>query len=74
MVSNKELKNTKPSWTLSKDKLTYTKVFTQNQTYQTPVEDINGHIINANIKIDQITWKQTFMFQATSGWKNHIEL
>ena len=42
-------------------------------------ENTNPHIISNNvkfdnIKIDQITWKQTFMFQATSGWKNHIEL
>ncbi len=51
IISNTELKDTKPSWKLSKDKKIYTKVFKENTTYSTPVEDINGNIINAQINV-----------------------
>ena len=54
MHSNRELKNTKPSWTLSEDKLSYTKTFGANDIYTTDVEDINGNIITVTIEITQI--------------------
>ncbi len=54
MKSNVELKYTKPSWTLSEDKLTYTKTFGANDTYTTDVEDIYGNVITVTIEITQI--------------------
>ena len=54
MHSNKELKNTKPSWTLSEDKLSYTKTFGTNDTYTTDVEDIYGNVVTVTIEITQI--------------------
>ena len=54
MISNIELKDTKPTWKLSEDKLVYTKEFSENITYQTPVEDRYGNVMNIMINIDQI--------------------
>ena len=54
MHSNNELKYTKPSWTLSQDKLTYTKTFGANDIYETPVEDIYGNITTVKLEITQI--------------------
>ncbi len=54
IISDIKLKNTKPSWKLSSDSLTYTKVFAENTTYSTPVEDIYGNVINVTIKIENI--------------------
>lgn len=54
MISNIELKDTKPTWELSEDKLVYTKVFTENMIYQTPVEDKYGNVMEVTINIDQI--------------------
>ena len=54
IISNTELKETKPSWKLSKDKKTYTKIFFSNMKYTTPVENIKGEIINVEINIAQI--------------------
>lgn len=54
ITSNIELKDTKPTWNLSDDKYTYTKVFTGNTVYQTNVEDKYGNIKTVTIKIDQI--------------------
>ena len=50
MHSNCQLKDTKPTWTLSSDKLTYTKIFNSDQSYSTPVQDIYGNIGNAKIE------------------------
>ena len=54
IISDMELKDTKPTWKLSEDKLTYTKTFTSNMTYTTPVEDINGNVIIANIQVTEV--------------------
>ena len=54
MVSNIELKDTKPSWSLSTDRKTYTKRFTGNMNYETQVEDVNGAIYTVNIVVTQI--------------------
>ena len=54
MKSNVELKHTKPSWSLSEDKLTYTKTFGANDTYTTDVEDIYGNVTTVKIEITQI--------------------
>ena len=45
MHSNEILGNTKPTWTLSEDKLTYTKIYNAliNEDYATPVQDIYGN-------------------------------
>ena len=51
MISKIELMDTKPTWTLSSDKLTYTKVFDTNMEYTTPVVDVNGNVIQAFIKV-----------------------
>ena len=54
MNSNICLKDTKPTWSLSKDKKTYTKVFDENMQYHTRVESINGEILNTELNIYQI--------------------
>ena len=54
IVSNVELKDTKPTWTLSKDKLIYTKSFDTNQTYTTSVTDVKGNKVDVKIAITQI--------------------
>lgn len=51
MHSNVELAHTKPTWTLSDDKMSYTKVFSENQTYSTGVTDIYGNTTNVIIQI-----------------------
>lgn len=54
MKSNKILKETKPTWNLSKDKLTYTKNFDKNQVYTTPVYDIYDNLVNVKIDINLV--------------------
>lgn len=54
IVSNVKLKNTKPTWKLSDDKFTYSKVFTGNTQYTTPVEDIGGNTLTAKINVNGI--------------------
>lgn len=54
MKSNKVLNDTKPTWTMSKDKLTYTKKFDKNQVYTTPVQDTYGNTVNAKININLV--------------------
>ena len=54
MKSNKLLSHTKPTWNLSNDKLIYTKTFSKNETYYTPVQDIFGNTKMAKIEINQI--------------------
>ena len=54
LISNMKLEDTKPTWELSGDRKQYTKIFTSNINYQTPVYDINGNVINVNINVDQI--------------------
>ena len=54
MHSNNQLVNTKPTWTLSKDKLSYSKSFNANTTYSTSVQDIYGNILNVEININQV--------------------
>ncbi len=64
MTSNIELKNTKPSWTLSENKKEYTKKFTGNMNYTTQVEDVNGTVYTANIVITQIqSWETTIDYE-----------
>ena len=52
IVSDKKLKNTKPTWKLSKDQLIYTKVFTDNNNYTTSVTDIDGNTVNVSILVN----------------------
>lgn len=54
VTSNIELENTKPTWNLSEDKLTYTKTFGSNQKYNTPFKDIYGNTIELEINITQV--------------------
>lgn len=54
MISNVELKDTKPTWKLSEDKKVYTKIFNKNTQYHTRVESINGEVLNTELNIDQI--------------------
>ena len=51
MHSNEVLKDTKPSWTLSEDKLAYSKIFGYNISYSTPVHDIWGNEASINLNI-----------------------
>ncbi len=54
IISNVELEDTKPTWQLSEDRKTYTKIYSGNMKYFTPVQDINGNITNLEIDINQI--------------------
>lgn len=54
IISNTELKPTKPTWELSANKKVYAKTFANNTSYTTPVEDINGNIIQAEVNITQV--------------------
>lgn len=58
IISDVRLKNTKPTWQLSSDGLTYTKTYAENTDYATPVEDIYGNIINVQIKVTEIKTTQ----------------
>ena len=72
--SNEVMANTKPTWTLSKDRLTYTKTFDENQIYKTTVEDIYGNITTVKISITQIRTEplngiDVSVYQGTIDWK-----
>ncbi len=69
MHSNEPLKDTKPSWTLSTDKLSYTKIFGANENYTTNVEDMYGNVTTVRIVIDQI--KNIVPFVITTEYKKN---
>lgn len=50
MYSDEEMAQSKPTWNLSEDKLTYTKDFASEQDYFTEVKDRWGNITNVKIK------------------------
>ncbi len=54
MISDIELQDTKPTWSLSEDKKTYTKTFSENMNYSTPAQDIYGNIISVEINITEV--------------------
>ena len=54
LISNIELKDTKPTWKLSEDKKMYTKTFTSNTKYSTAIEDKWGNIINTEVEVTKI--------------------
>ena len=73
MKSNEIMADTKPTWKLSDDKLTYTKSFNENQNYITEVKDIYGNITKVKISITQITKKvfngiDVSVYQGTIDW------
>ena len=73
MKSNEIMADTKPTWKLSDDKLTYTKSFNENQNYITEVNDIYGNITKVKISITQITKKvfngiDVSVYQGTIDW------
>ena len=63
MNSNEELGDTKPTWSLSQDKRSYTKVFKENQEYSTPVEDRYGNQVWIKIKI----YTKLFTYEHSKG-------
>ena len=52
IISDQKLKDTKPTWKLSKDKMVYTKIFTNNDNYTTPIEDIEDNKVNVSILVN----------------------
>ena len=54
MIANLPLKNTKVSWQLSEDKLTYTTTLKSNGSYTTTVESVDGQIAEVLIEVTQI--------------------
>ena len=54
IISDVPLKNTKPTWKLSEDRMTYTKVYSNNSNYSTAVEDIYGNVVNVKINFNDI--------------------
>ena len=53
-ISNEALKNTKPTWTLSDDNLSYLKTFYTNQNYSTTFTDKHGNSKNYSISFNSI--------------------
>ena len=51
-TSNSPFADTKPTWKLSNDGYTYTKIYRINQEYETTFTNIYGNSINKSIKID----------------------
>ena len=58
IISPVELKPTKPTWKYSSDRFSCTKVISENTTYTTPVEDINGKVTEVEIKVTEIRMPQ----------------
>ena len=52
IISNKLLKDTKPTWKLDETQTVYSKAFTGNISYLTDVVDINGNQTSVSIIID----------------------
>ncbi len=72
IISNIELKDTKPSWKLDTNRKIYTKVFTSNMTYSTPVEDIYGNVINVDIEITEVKSANITMNYIYNGENNTV--
>ena len=53
-LSNEILGQTKPTWTLSEDKLTYSKIYEENGTYITSFSDIYGNTTKVSFNITEI--------------------
>ena len=51
MHSNEILGETKPTWTLSQDKLSYSKTFDNTNVYTTPVQDIYGNEVMVKVRV-----------------------
>lgn len=51
MCSNNQLADTKPTWNLSSDKMSYSKTFSENMNYSTQVQDIYGNTKEVQIQI-----------------------
>ena len=71
MISDRPLKDTKPSWTLSADKMVYTKVYHANESYITNVIDINGNEVNVSIIVN--FFKNTFKGIDVSEYQKIID-
>ena len=74
MKSNKILANTKPTWNLSADKLSYSKKYSENQQYYTKVTDTYGNSMNVKIEITQIKGPElngidVSLYQGTIDWE-----
>lgn len=54
IVSNMKMLDTKPTWSLSNDKMTYTKIFNCNETYTTLVTAENLETCDIEINISEI--------------------
>lgn len=54
LSSNELIRDTKPTWKLSDNNLSYTKTFDKNQKYTTPVLDLSKNTTNVTIDISQI--------------------
>ena len=63
MHSNEELGDTKPTWILGSDKLTYSKTFDADTTYTTPVEDIYGNETQVLVEVTQISAPPTITME-----------
>ena len=59
MHPNEILGNTKSTWTLSEDRLTYSKIFGYNIHYSTPVHDIWGNEASINLNITRSRRQRT---------------
>ena len=53
-ISNEILGQTKPTWTLSEDKLCYSKIYGENGTYTTTFSDIYGNTTKVTFEVTEI--------------------
>ena len=72
MHSNCQLADTKPTWTLSEDKFTYSKIYNEDMSYLTTVQDIYGNIATVQINVKM---KNNFNIDTSKypGYKEAIE-
>jgi len=74
IISDRKLKNTKPTWKLSEDGYTYTKTFTNNNNYTTNVIDANGNEVNVSILVnffkDTLKGIDVSEFQKIIDWQS----
>lgn len=76
VTANKPFRNTKPTWSLSEDNLTYTKTFTSNQNYTTPFVDHFGNSADLSIQFDliQLRYQIDYIYNTDQSITVHVNI
>ena len=72
VTSDIKFKDTKTNWQLSKDRYSYTYVFTENSVYKTDFEDINGNIRTVDILVNFFETKSRYDGVDVSFYQKYI--